>query len=142
MLVVVCAMEILSRLRRRGRRSWRQTAPSLRMPARALTTFDKHHMPRLSPRLFLEARKHHALLPLILQTTRDIGSARNEFRWLKEHAIAATKQTASPARQGWRQRLRALCVVRGRGRPLQYLLGTEYFGNLEIVCKPGVLIPR
>jgi methylase of polypeptide subunit release factors len=25
---------------------------------------------------------------------------------------------------------------------LQYILGTEFFGDLEIECKPGVLIPR
>ena len=31
---------------------------------------------------------------------------------------------------------------RARGRPLQYLLGTEYFGDLQIKCRPGVLIPR
>jgi methylase of polypeptide subunit release factors len=31
---------------------------------------------------------------------------------------------------------------RVRGKPLQYLLGTEYFGDLEIKCRPGVLIPR
>jgi methylase of polypeptide subunit release factors len=25
---------------------------------------------------------------------------------------------------------------------LQYILGTEFFGELEIKCRPGVLIPR
>lgn len=38
--------------------------------------------------------------------------------------------------------LRTLVKERGRGAPLQYLLGTEYFGDLEIVCRRGVLIPR
>ena len=31
---------------------------------------------------------------------------------------------------------------RAKGEPLQYILGTEFFGDLEIKCKPGVLIPR
>jgi methylase of polypeptide subunit release factors len=31
---------------------------------------------------------------------------------------------------------------RVKGRPLQYLMGNEYFGDLEIGCSPGVLIPR
>jgi methylase of polypeptide subunit release factors len=31
---------------------------------------------------------------------------------------------------------------RASGKPLQYQLGTEYFGDLEIRCRPGVLIPR
>lgn len=35
-----------------------------------------------------------------------------------------------------------LCAQRARGKPLQYLLGSEYFGDIEILCKPGVLIPR
>lgn len=31
---------------------------------------------------------------------------------------------------------------RASGEPLQYILGSEYFGELEIKCRPGVLIPR
>lgn len=31
---------------------------------------------------------------------------------------------------------------RGRGVPLQYVLGSQPFGPLDIICKPGVLIPR
>ncbi|PVI03903.1 hypothetical protein DM02DRAFT_669457 [Periconia macrospinosa] len=31
---------------------------------------------------------------------------------------------------------------RAKGTPLQYLLGSEYFGDLELACRPGVLIPR
>lgn len=40
------------------------------------------------------------------------------------------------------QQLKKLCVERARGKPLQYIMGTEYFGDLEIACEPGVLIPR
>lgn len=42
----------------------------------------------------------------------------------------------------WPSRLRALVLQRAAGRPLQYILGTEFFGDLEIACRPGVLIPR
>lgn len=31
---------------------------------------------------------------------------------------------------------------RSRGEPLQYILGSEFVGDLEIKCRPGVLIPR
>ncbi|KAK6004179.1 hypothetical protein QM012_009029 [Aureobasidium pullulans] len=43
---------------------------------------------------------------------------------------------------GAQQKLRQLCVDRAHGKPLQYIMGTEYFGDLEIACEPGVLIPR
>lgn len=38
--------------------------------------------------------------------------------------------------------VRRLCRRRGRGEPLQYVLGNQPFGPLEILCKRGVLIPR
>jgi HemK-like putative methylase len=31
---------------------------------------------------------------------------------------------------------------RARGEPLQYIIGNQPFGDLEILCRPGVLIPR
>ncbi|KAK5052078.1 hypothetical protein LTR84_002882 [Exophiala bonariae] len=41
------------------------------------------------------------------------------------------------------QRLLARMVYRrSRGTPLQYILGSQPFGNLEIECREGVLIPR
>lgn len=33
-------------------------------------------------------------------------------------------------------------MQRGRGKPLQYILGNQPFGGLQILCKKGVLIPR
>ena len=47
--------------------------------------------------------------------------------------------TRPDGRQG---RLAQLCRQRGRGVPLQYVLGSQPFGFLDIKCKPGVLIPR
>jgi methylase of polypeptide subunit release factors len=35
-----------------------------------------------------------------------------------------------------------MCQLRSRGYPLQYILGDQPFGDLEILCKKGVLIPR
>jgi len=103
-------------------------------------------MPRLSPRLIREAQRLHPLLPLTLSATRDLPSAQNELRWLKHHAIQNASHTASATskdvNRSWRRELRRLCVRRSQGEPLQYLLGTEFFGDLEISCEPGVLIPR
>src|SRR4051812_31072933 len=97
-------------------------------------------MPRLSPRLFNAAKNIHPWLPLTLRATRDLQSAKNELRWLTEHALQSSK--AASRNLGWRHMLHKLCIQRSRGEPLQYLLGTEYFGHLEIACRPGVLIPR
>jgi len=43
---------------------------------------------------------------------------------------------------GYHRLLRTYVKRRGSGEPLQYILGSEYFGDLEIKCRPGVLIPR
>ncbi|KIW70673.1 hypothetical protein PV04_02918 [Phialophora macrospora] len=43
-------------------------------------------MPRLSPALIRQARAENPLLTLLLQVCRDLPSARNELRWLREHA--------------------------------------------------------
>ncbi|KAL1306389.1 hypothetical protein AAFC00_005096 [Neodothiora populina] len=102
-------------------------------------------MPRLKPSLFHQARAIDALLPLVLQATRDVRAAQNELRWLREFARVRSQQ---PQHAGqchkvkWRHSLHQLCRERARGVPLQYLLGSEYFGDLEITCRPGVLIPR
>ncbi|OMP83815.1 putative mitochondrial N(5)-glutamine methyltransferase mtq1 [Diplodia seriata] len=92
-------------------------------------------MPRIPHGLLRRARRVDCLLPRLLLACRDIASARNELRWLREHAVKTAPAT-------WPARLRAMVRDRSAGRPLQYILGTEYFGDLEIACRPGVLIPR
>ncbi|KAI5849630.1 S-adenosyl-L-methionine-dependent methyltransferase [Morchella snyderi] len=87
-------------------------------------------MPRLPPHLLHQARAHSPLLPLLLPECRAPSPALSELRWLRAHAAET------------RQPLRALCERRGRGEPLQYILGTQPFGALEILCHRGVLIPR
>ncbi|OQU97280.1 Methyltransferase domain-containing protein [Cladophialophora immunda] len=43
-------------------------------------------MPRLPPALIRQATSQNPLLPLLLRVCRDLPSARNELRWLEEHA--------------------------------------------------------
>lgn len=105
------------------------------------TTFEYPlQMPRLHPRMLHHARKIDSLLPLVLQATRDLNSAKNELRWLKEYITSQPSNHPSP--KSYEHRLRQVCIDRARGKPLQYILGSEYFGDLEIACVKGVLIPR
>ncbi|OCL12924.1 hypothetical protein AOQ84DRAFT_333450 [Glonium stellatum] len=100
-------------------------------------------MPRLTTGLLRHARSIDPLLTLLLRPCRDISSAQNELRWLREHAIKLEQNVNTRARvSGWRVLLRRLVAERARGKPLQYVMGSEYFGELEIACRPGVLIPR
>lgn len=176
-------------------------------------------MPRHSPRFLREAASENSHLPLLLRYCRDLPSARNELRWLKEHTsdLASTishqdrsanqviglggngakdgipfrlsqrvKKTGDSllrnssastgchhvkcskftgdrisfmprnqlhegrsrlaieeGRRGREKRLLARMVYqRSKGKPLQYILGNQPFGNLEIECREGVLIPR
>ena len=108
-------------------------------------------MPRLQPRFLHRARSIHPYLPLLLRICRDLPSAQRELRWLGDHVVAITSSDRQreefPARrQGDMARegtlLRRFCVRRGRGEPLQYIIGDQPFGPLEILCRRGVLIPR
>jgi hypothetical protein len=96
-------------------------------------------MPRIPPTLLRHARRLNRLLPSLLPVCRDLPSSQNELRWLGEHAA----EVASKKGYGDEKRLLQQFVSRrARGEPLQYILGTEFFGDLEIECRPGVLIPR
>lgn len=97
-------------------------------------------MPRLLPSFLRHAQFQDHHLPLLLRTCRDLPSARNELRWLKEH-VDFTNPPSEPKDHA-RKRLKRLCISRGRGKPLQYILGNQPFGDLGITCRPGVLIPR
>ncbi|MDI1492471.1 MAG: hypothetical protein OHK93_003685 [Ramalina farinacea] len=101
-------------------------------------------MPRLATSLLLKARNLNTLLPLLLRSCRDLGSAQNELRWFRDHAVAATAKdpTNSHTQATWQSRLRRMCEERSRGKPLQYILGSQPFGTLDILCRLGVLIPR
>jgi HemK-like putative methylase len=92
-------------------------------------------MPRISPWLFRQARRISPLAATLLPACRDIPSALNELRWIREHVQATYSRLHE-------HRVAKLCGRRGRGEPLQYVLGSQPFGSLDLKCRPGVLIPR
>ncbi|PLB49547.1 hypothetical protein P170DRAFT_437127 [Aspergillus steynii IBT 23096] len=102
-------------------------------------------MPRLSSAFIAKTYRQHPFLPLLLRECRTIESARNELRWLTERATvlsAKKKATHGLTIPRWKKLLWSMCRARSRGVPLQYILGDQPFGDLEILCRRGVLIPR
>lgn len=69
---------------------------------------------------------HHPAAALARALPR--RQARSEIRWI----------TQELPKQLWRSAV----LRRARHEPLQYILGSQPFGPLDIKCKPGVLIPR
>ncbi|RYP31787.1 hypothetical protein DL767_005565 [Monosporascus sp. MG133] len=123
----------------------------------------KVRMPRLPPRLIWRAHRISPHLAALLPACRDLASARNELRWIREHVSSSSstpntttttttqKDNSSSTVQQQQQQQKTgeearvvarLCRHRGRGVPLQYVLGSQPFGPLDIRCRPGVLIPR
>lgn len=92
-------------------------------------------MPRLPRSLLRTAFAQNPLLYTLLKECRTLEQATAELRWLREYT--AEQPGGSDAKH-----LAQLCERRGRGEPLQYILGTQPFGGLEILCRKGVLIPR
>ncbi|KAK6200547.1 Altered inheritance of mitochondria protein 32 [Pestalotiopsis sp. IQ-011] len=113
-------------------------------------------MPRLPHTLLRRAHGISPHLRTLLPACRDIESARHELRWIREHVRSSPPSESSrshgaqqpltsyisPGRDAEEQKVARLCARRGRGEPLQYVLGTQPFGALEIRCTSGVLIPR
>ncbi|TDZ74234.1 Mitochondrial N(5)-glutamine methyltransferase MTQ1 [Colletotrichum trifolii] len=87
-------------------------------------------MPRLPPALFRRARAISPHVATLLPACRSVESAVAELRWIREHARAARADVAK------------LVARRGRGEPLQYVLGSQPFGALDMRCRSGVLVPR
>ena len=106
-------------------------------------------MPRLPVHLFRTARDINVILPRLLPACRDLITAQNELRWLTEHVgnqkppFDSNDPSLQPLIWKWRRRLLLqLAQQRGRGVPIQHLLGTEFFGNLELLVSKDALIPR
>lgn len=106
-------------------------------------------MPRIPTSIIIQAHRQDPLLPILLQECRSLHCAQNELRWLRERALYNARQRSSGQRatserktSGWRSWLRSMCRERAKGKPLQYILGDQPFGDLEILCRRGVLIPR
>ena len=97
-------------------------------------------MPRISTALLRLARREHSYLPLLLRTCRELASARSELRWLREYVDEL--HLLRPPRRPNPPTLLQLCKERALGKPLQYILGTQPFGDLEILCRKKVLVPR
>ena len=114
-------------------------------------------MPRLPPSLLRLAQRQHPFLALLLRECRDLQSARNELRWLAEDAdglssaqdghdtssshFLTSSKLPRPGTPSWRK-LHHNVLRRASGEPLQYILGTAPFKELEILCRREVLIPR
>ncbi|EGO61105.1 hypothetical protein NEUTE1DRAFT_36678 [Neurospora tetrasperma FGSC 2508] len=94
-------------------------------------------MHRIKPQLFWQGRKKLGLnAAKLLPVCRTLESTANELRWIKQH-VAETPSIIPFGARVWK-----LCDRRGKGLPLAYVLGNQPFGDLEIKCRPGVLIPR
>ncbi|PWY61864.1 putative methyltransferase [Aspergillus eucalypticola CBS 122712] len=106
-------------------------------------------MPRIPSRTILDAHRQDHLLPLLLQECRSLDLAKSELGWMRNRAVSQAQsnplriETTKPKlHQGWRSTLRSMCRARSRGQPLQYILGDQPFGDLDILCRKEVLIPR
>ena len=105
-------------------------------------------MPRLQPKLLHQARSINPLLARLLPACRELSSAKNELRWLHEHAEKAIPSVDQNDPSFAKSQAERAKIVRNgvedrrRGKPLQYVLGSQPFGDLDILCRPGVLIPR
>ncbi|KAI4919168.1 hypothetical protein J4E85_009425 [Alternaria conjuncta] len=90
-------------------------------------------MPRIPTSLIRKARAIDPYLPALLGPCRELQAAQNELRWLREHVDKVAKaRRAKGDTIAKASLLQQLVKDRAAGKPLQYLLGTEYFGDLEI----------
>lgn len=85
-------------------------------------------MPRISPTALRTATKTLSLLARLLRGLRDLPQATRELQWIKNELPPSQWKSA--------------VVRRSRNEPLQYILGSQPFGVLNIKCRPGALIPR
>ncbi|KAI1150300.1 S-adenosyl-L-methionine-dependent methyltransferase [Nemania diffusa] len=97
-------------------------------------------MPRLAPSLIRRAARLSPHLAALLPACRTVATARSELRWIREHALASSSGAGAGADE--EARVARLVARRGRGEPLQYVLGSQPFAGLDIRCAKGVLIPR
>ncbi|EPS40659.1 hypothetical protein H072_5449 [Dactylellina haptotyla CBS 200.50] len=97
-------------------------------------------MPRLSIEVLRSFSNRRPLVPLLLRQARSVGQAYSEYRWLREFVLSLPQFKNSPYNRY--QYLKLLCRRRALGVPLQYLLKTQPFGEVDILCAKGALIPR
>lgn len=85
-------------------------------------------MPRISPKLIKQALRDSPLLPPLLRANPNLEQAKLELKWIKSEL----------PRSQWLDAIRR----RSKLEPLQYILGSQPFGALDILCRRNVLIPR
>lgn len=78
---------------------------------------------------------------------RGAASARLDAEVLLAHVLGLERiqlyvQYDRPLTAAEREAMRALVRRRGRGEPVQYLVGSQEFWSLSFAVRPGVLIPR
>ncbi|ANZ77003.1 BA75_03381T0 [Komagataella pastoris] len=86
-------------------------------------------MPKLLQKPRVIARYQRDLLTKLLPACTTLQQAQRELSWIQKEL----------PREQWEQ----ACTQRGCNlMPLQYILGNQPFGSVNIKCRPGVLIPR
>jgi len=88
---------------------------------------------------------YHESVDKLIQS--GIANARQEVLWILEEALGITPlrlhaYSEEPIDPEKYQRAVALIERRASREPLQYVLGSQEFCGLDLVVKPGVLIPR
>ncbi|KAI1746518.1 S-adenosyl-L-methionine-dependent methyltransferase [Xylaria castorea] len=121
------------------------------LPEPPVSQFHNHnHALSLSPPPLGRTRKHRAPAARRARmiATRRLGSA---YRSPTETDLnsdnnsssrSTTISHATTTTTTTEDRIARLVARRGAGEPLQYVLGTQPFGDLEMLCEKGVLIPR
>lgn len=99
-------------------------------------------MPRLAPKVLHHAHRISPHVRTLLPVCRDVESAQNELRWVREHVASTSTGRNQPGQLRHEPQVAHLCARRGRGEPLQHVLGSQPFGGLELRCRRDVLIPR
>jgi release factor glutamine methyltransferase len=68
-----------------------------------------------------------------------VASPRSDARWLLEHVLAVAGDPSAPIGAAL---LEELVARRAAREPLQLVLGTTAFRTVELLCRPGVFVPR
>jgi release factor glutamine methyltransferase len=68
-----------------------------------------------------------------------VASPRPDARWLLEHVLAVAGDPTAPAGAAL---LEEVVARRAAREPLQLVLGTTAFRTVELLCRPGVFVPR
>lgn len=85
-------------------------------------------MTRFSPFLKKTSLKHSKLLYFLVKSSKNISSSKSELNWIKQEL----------PKNKWLDAV----IRRSKYEPLQYILKSQPFGSIDIICQKNVLIPR